>query len=181
MAGSIRLWGYVIYAVLVVGAEAWAFRRAEQESQLKAAHTLAKGQFIAAQDVTSTRMKQVVGHDAGRKFAADEEIAADDVVAHNPTPREAVVSLVLAADWGTAEKPVQVGDPIKVCLDKEKVVEAKASASSCDDTSCLVTVPLSAIPQALANADSVKRLHADKGDGKDCAGKAGRDGSQPKD
>jgi hypothetical protein len=175
MAASIRFWGYAIYAVLVLGAEAWVFHRAEEESQLKATHPLAKGQFIAAKDVTSVRLRRIVGHDASRKFETNESISADDVVAHNLSPHEASISLVLAADWGTPEKPVEIGDPIKVCLGKETIVEAKAAASTCDDAGCVVTVSMSAVPQSLTNADSIKRLHAEKGDGKDCANKAGGD------
>lgn len=181
MIGSIRFWGYVVYALVIGVAQALVYYRAEEQSELKTARPLAKGELVAARDVTSARLRQVVGHDAVRDFKAGESIGVGDVIAHKPIPSEAIVSLALIADWGTAEKPVQVGDPIKVCLDKEKIVEAKASASTCDDKGCLVTVPIFPVPTSLTNADAIKRLHAEKGDGKDCAGKIGGHADQPKD
>ncbi len=166
--GWIRFWGYVAYAVLVLGAQAWVFHRADRDSTLTAARALAEGQGIAASDVTSARMREVVGKVARESIHVGQALSSADVAAPVPVPHEPAIALVVAADWASADKPVAIGDAIKVCLGKELIADGKAATSVCDEAGCVVTVLVLAAPAALAGADSVKRLRAVKGDAKGC-------------
>lgn len=180
IGGWIRPLGSVAYAVIFLLAGYYVFNRFEEESRLKVARPLAKGQFIAASDISSTRMAQIVGHDASRDMrVVGVTIGADDVQDHVPASHPPILEAVLSVDWASADKPLNVGDPVNLCVGNDKLTLANATVNApvCDKNNCTITVELSGVPDLLAKADTLKQLRAVKGDqdcGKPIAGEAGQ-------
>jgi hypothetical protein len=170
--GWIRFFGYVAYALIVLIAAYHVFLRSEKESQLRIARWLTKGEAIAATDISSTRIAQVVGHDANNDMKAGSPIGPLDVHEHEPALHPPALAIVLSAEWASTEKPVHISDPINLCLGKEKlsIGEAKVSAAVCDKDNCTITVQIASVPEALGKGDSLKQIRAVKGD-QDCGGK----------
>ena len=151
----------VIYCAIVGGCTYWVYWRTGVGPHTKVVSAIAQNQLIKESDLRSVDQDSIEGRYARKAFTVGETIAPGDVApAAQLTPANAIAAAVVIKKLAIAA-PIGVGAALQLCLNGKPLGRrGHVVASVCDETNCLVAIPIEPFPKDVDLSKAADHLSA---------------------